>query len=74
MTLRDNLTNEELREIAGAVQWAGHFATLAGDCVAGGPAFSNIAEATRAIESRGVPVYHTIATRRLVDASLPFNR
>lgn len=62
------LTPEEAKAIADAIQWAGHFATLAGDCQPNGPAFSTIAAATRAIEAQGFPVYHGRAARDAIEA------
>lgn len=61
--------DEELHRLANAVQWAGHFATLLGDCKSNGPAFGDIAAATRAIEARGGRVYHSRAARAMVEAS-----
>lgn len=62
------ITDEEAAQIAWAVQWAGHFATRE-NCAPGGPAFSHIAPATRALERCGVKVYHSAAARTLVEAT-----
>ena len=58
------LTQEELRQIAAAVQWAGHFAPM--DCQIGGPSLSTIRDATNSLERIGVPVFHSRATRERI--------
>jgi hypothetical protein len=63
------ISNQELEELAATVQWAGHFATLAGDCKPGGPAFSSIAAATAVLERLGARVPHSGATRTTINAS-----
>jgi hypothetical protein len=62
-------TAAELERVAWGVQWAGHLATLAADCRAGGPAFSSIAEATDILERNAAPVRHNTATRSMVNAT-----
>jgi hypothetical protein len=63
------ISREEAEAIAWAVQWAGHFATIVGDCKPNGPALSHIAAATRAMERAGLRIYHSIATRALIEAT-----
>lgn len=67
------LTPEELRAVATAVQWAGHFAGLCG-CEAGGPAFTAIADATRIIEGEGAHICHSRATRHAIGLSEQISR
>ncbi len=63
------LTTVELDQLGRAVQWAGHFATLLGDCKPDGPAFRDIGNATRLLELQGVMIAHSRATRDAVTAS-----
>jgi hypothetical protein len=65
-----SITPQELEQLAAAVQWAGHFATLSGDCKPGGPAFSSIAAATAILERHPTRICHSQATRTAVNASL----
>lgn len=60
-------TPDELREIAYAIQWDGHFANLGGDCRPGGPAFSTIRRATAALEARGHGICHSGAVRAILE-------
>lgn len=64
-----DITDKEGEALAWAVQWAGHFATLAGDCQPGGPAFSSIAPATVALERAGLRIYHSRATREAINST-----
>lgn len=60
------LSMTELAAMASAIQWAGHFAERDG-CASGGPAFDDVRRATRALEDRGLVVFHSLAVRTKLD-------